>query len=66
MLDNKLKSVVRVSEANGFDSWIMLNIYPQRATYPEDMNVKRNYNLVGENLLHIVSGKEKPTIPQFW
>ena len=32
LLDNALKSAVRVSEANGFDSWIMINIYPQRAT----------------------------------
>jgi len=33
-LDNTLKSVKRISENNGYDSWIMLNIYPQRQTNP--------------------------------
>ncbi len=37
-LDNTLKSVERLSLSNGFDSWIMLNIYPQRATDPNDIH----------------------------
>lgn len=53
VLDNTLKSVARVSEANGFDSWVMLNIYPQRATDTEDMHVKCDFDLVSENLIHI-------------
>ena len=34
-LDNTLKSVARIAEGNGFDSWIMFNVYAQRATRPE-------------------------------
>ena len=33
-LDPTLKSVERLANANGFDSWIMFNVYPQRATNP--------------------------------
>ena len=36
-LDPTLKSVERLANANGFDSWIMFNVYPQRATDPNDM-----------------------------
>lgn len=68
LLDNTLKSVVRVSEANGFDSWIMLNVYPQRATDPEDMHDKRDFDLVCENLLHIenVMKNKQPAIWAAW
>lgn len=31
----------------------MLNVYPQRATNPDDMNIERNELLVQTNLLHI-------------
>ena len=37
-LDPTLKSVERLANANGFDSWIMFNVYPQRATNPNDMD----------------------------
>ena len=33
-LDPTLKSVERLANANDFDSWIMFNVYPQRATDP--------------------------------
>ena len=33
-LDNTLKSVERVALHNGFDSFVMFNVYPQRATDP--------------------------------
>ena len=34
-LDNTLKSVERIALGNGFDSFIMFNVYAQRATRPE-------------------------------
>ena len=37
-LDNTLKSVSRIADANGFDSWMMMNVYAQRATRPDDMD----------------------------
>ena len=36
-LDPTLKSVERVAKANGFDSFIMFNVYAQRATSPDDL-----------------------------
>ena len=33
-LDNTLKSVERIALGNGYDSFIMFNVYPQRATRP--------------------------------
>ena len=34
-LDNTLKNVVKISKFNGYDSWIMLNVYPLRETNPK-------------------------------
>ncbi|MDD5021922.1 MAG: DUF1643 domain-containing protein [Endomicrobiaceae bacterium] len=42
--DGKLKS---------FDSWIMLNLYPQRETYPDNMHMELNERLHNENLKQI-------------
>ena len=36
-LDNTLKSVERIALGNGFDSFLMFNVYAQRATSPDDM-----------------------------
>ena len=49
-LDNTLKSVARIAEGNGFDSWIMFNVYAQRATRPEDMDQVCNQALHRETL----------------
>ncbi|MCI8611428.1 MAG: DUF1643 domain-containing protein [Clostridiales bacterium] len=49
-LDNTLKSVERIALANGYDSFMMLNVYAQRATAPEDMEQTCNEYLHGENL----------------
>jgi hypothetical protein len=49
-LDNTIRSIQRISFNNGFDSWIMLNIYPQRATKPNDLHH------IFYNELHIKNG----------
>ena len=49
-LDPTLKSVERLAAANGFDSWIMFNVYPQRATDPNDMDRVPDRALCDENL----------------
>ena len=41
-LDNTLKSVERIALGNGYDSFIMFNVYPQRATRPQDMAKERD------------------------
>lgn len=49
-LDNTLKSVARIAEGNGYDSWIMFNVYAQRATRPDDMDAVMNERLHKENM----------------
>ena len=49
-LDNTLKSVQRIADGNGFDSFIMFNVYAQRATRPQDMEKTRNEALHRENM----------------
>ena len=44
-LDNTLKSVERIALGNGFDSFIMFNVYAQRATSPDDMEKELNEDL---------------------
>ncbi len=49
-LDNTLKSVERIASANGYDSFLMFNVYAQRATSPGDMDRQLNPLLHHENL----------------
>ncbi len=49
-LDNTLKSVERIALGNGFDSFIMFNVYAQRATNPDHMDRELNEALHEENM----------------
>ena len=49
-LDNTLKSAERIALHNGYDSFIMFNVYAQRATDPDDMERECNAVLHRENL----------------
>ena len=62
-----LKSVERIALGNGYDSFIMFNVYAQRATKPDDMDDELNDALHRENMKafeYILSlyEKEKPFI----
>ena len=68
-LDNTLKSVERIAKGNGFDSFIMFNVYAQRATNPDAMEKTCNYRLHQENLeafRYVLSISEKPAIWAAW
>ena len=69
-LDNTLKSVARIAEGNGYDSWIMFNVYAQRATRPDDMDEELNEQLHRENMRafeHILSQvKSRGYSPAVW
>ncbi len=52
-LDSTLKIVRRFSKDLGYDSWIMLNIYSQRATNPNNLDTKINEFYHEENLKYI-------------
>lgn len=68
-LDNTLKSVERIALGNGFDSFIMFNVYAQRATSPDDMEKQCNPALHKENLeafRYVLSISKKPTVWAAW
>ena len=68
-LDNTLKSVERIAHGNGFDSFIMFNVYAQRATSPDDMERVCNLLLHKENLAafrYVLSISEKPAVWAAW
>lgn len=49
-LDNTLKSVERITNGNGFDSFVMFNVYAQRATDPNQMDKEIDPALHRENM----------------
>ncbi len=68
-LDNTLKSVERIALGNGFDSFIMFNVYAQRATSPDDMEKNCNPALHRENLeafRYVLSISDKPAVWGAW
>ena len=68
-LDNTLKSVERIALGNGFDSFIMFNVYAQRATDPDAMEQECNLALHRENLeafRYVLSISEKPAVWAAW
>ena len=48
-LDNTLTSVKRIATENDFDSWIMLNVYPQRKTDPDKIHKDINRDIHERN-----------------
>ena len=67
-LDNTLKSVERIAAFNGYDSFIMFNVYAQRATRPGDMDKERNEALHAENMaaFRYVLESSLPRRPSVW
>ena len=69
-LDPTLKSAQRIATANGYDSFLMFNVYAQRATRPDDMEKVRNEWLHNENMkafryLLSIAG-ERPAVWAAW
>ena len=52
-LDNTLKSVKRIAKRGGFDGWIMLNVYPQRAKNPNDLHDFLQEDIHIRNVEHV-------------
>lgn len=49
-LDNTNRSVERLAHSNGYDSWITINLYPQRATSPKKIHKRINNQLHDLNI----------------
>lgn len=68
-LDNTLKSVERIALGNGFDSFIMFNVYAQRATDPDAMERTCNLQLHKENMeafRYVLSISDHPAVWAAW
>ena len=68
-LDNTLKSVQRIALAGGYDSFIMFNVYAQRATDPDAMERTCNPLLHRENMAafdYVLSLSESPAVWAAW
>ena len=68
-LDNTLKSVERIALHNGYDSFIMFNVYAQRATNPDDMERECNALLHEENMKafeYILNLCDQPSVWAAW
>jgi hypothetical protein len=52
-LDRTVRRVQSIAKQGKFDGWTMLNLYPQRATKPEDIHQELNVSLHKKNLQHI-------------
>ena len=68
-LDNTLKSVQRIALGNGYDSFLMFNVYAQRATDPDAMEKVCNPLLHRENMeafRYVLSLSNSPAIWAAW
>ena len=68
-LDNTLKSVERIALGNGYDSFLMFNVYAQRATDPDAMEKVCNPLLHRENMeafRYVLSLSDSPAIWAAW
>ena len=68
-LDNTLKSVERIALGNGYDSFIMFNVYAQRATDPDAMEKTCNLSLHRENMdafRYVLSISKAPAVWAAW
>ena len=68
-LDNTLKSVQRIALGNGFDSFLMFNVYAQRATDPNTMEKVCNPMLHRENMeafSYVLSLSRAPAVWAAW
>lgn len=53
--DLTVSKVMGFADRNGFDSWVMLNLYPQRSTDPRGMHLVHEPALQEENEQHIAA-----------
>ena len=68
-LDPTLQSVERIALSNGYDSFLMFNVYAQRATRPDDMEPALNPALHAENrkaFRYLLSLSERPAVWAAW
>ena len=53
--DRTMQAIIRIAEYNGFDGFIMFNLYPLRATKPKDLPKEFDKELHERNLKEMVN-----------
>jgi len=61
-LDRTVATVARVAESGDFDGFMMLNVYPQRATNPNDMHTAADHELHAWNMHSIAAFADGRTL----
>lgn len=64
--DPTIRSVERISAYNGYNGWIMLNLYPQRATKPKDIDQTPDMSSIAHNLLEIRNVLSTYDVKEIW
>jgi len=64
--DPTVTRVRKVSENNGYDGFVMLNLYPLRATDPKKLPKQADKELLNTNINEIVSIVGDDATPIFW
>lgn len=69
-MDNTMNSVERIAMGNGFDAFVMFNVYAQRSTDPNKIDKEINLRLHKENMQAfqwiLENSGEKPVIWAAW
>ena len=65
-LDATMQSVNRISKNNGYDGWLMFNLYPQRTTDPKGLHKRVNNKLFEENIIIIKELIDRYGIRDIW
>lgn len=52
-LDPTLKKVKAIAISHNYTNWVMINVYPQRATNPNNLHINCNLQLHNNNLTEI-------------
>lgn len=67
--DATMRKVMGFAEYNGFDSFIMINLYPQRTKDPNELHNLKHFNLIDRNkeeIYNAVKRIESPTVLAAW
>lgn len=67
-LDPTVTRVARFAADNGFDSWTMLNVYPQISTDPKGLHTEPDPDLIAQNERHIAAavGAQRAPLLAAW
>ncbi len=65
-LDPTIRSVARIAKNNCYDGWLMINLYPQRSTNPDEMHQEPNETIYQQNLNIIKSILNHYSISEIW